>query len=89
MNHGASCSFNDRETGSSVKPGSPLTNAGNFRHRQLNYYFFFLLSENVASNVNYFTFKSGTFFTIRTAEYCMILYGNGFMGLESLIRFPT
>nr|XP_009944114.1 PREDICTED: LOW QUALITY PROTEIN: Fanconi anemia group J protein [Opisthocomus hoazin] len=27
VNHGASCSFSNYETGSSVKPGSPLTNA--------------------------------------------------------------
>ncbi|KAM6337896.1 Fanconi anemia group J protein isoform 2-T2 [Alca torda] len=26
VNHGASCSFNNYETGSSIKPGSPLTN---------------------------------------------------------------
>lgn len=35
VNHGASCSFNNYETQSSIKPGSPLTNTGNFIHRQL------------------------------------------------------
>lgn len=34
-NPGASCSSSNYETGSSVKPGSPLTNTGNFTHRQL------------------------------------------------------
>uniref|UniRef100_A0A663MBJ8 DNA 5'-3' helicase n=1 Tax=Athene cunicularia TaxID=194338 RepID=A0A663MBJ8_ATHCN len=35
VHHGASCSFNNSELGSSLKPGNLLTNTGNFVHRQL------------------------------------------------------